>query len=159
MFKGAIAGNAKLLLFTRNDKYEIEINDARKKGWGLFPGWSPSWGEVNYLAFNLPTAEFHDELYGFLHEKFMSDATDQTDADNRSKQTDFEKNFLQKRLPIKRSWTPEFGGQARNEEKVTLPTFIRNKAHHPENKTMQSASFSEDELRESINQLIDTLKN
>jgi predicted ATP-dependent endonuclease of OLD family len=53
--------NIGLFIFKRNDnKSDIEkINRA----WGLFP-WSPSWGEINYHAYNLPMLEFHNELYG-----------------------------------------------------------------------------------------------
>lgn len=32
----------------------------------MFP-YSPSWGEINYLAFEVISEEFHNELYGYLH--------------------------------------------------------------------------------------------
>jgi len=158
LFRGAISENATLLLFTRDENKKITITDARDKGWGLFP-WSPSWGEVNFFAYDMPTIEFHDELYGFLHEAYIGKASDQTDADNRGKQTVFEKSYLQTKLTATKKWTPEFGGVAKNEEDVTLPTFIRNKTHHTENKTMQSANFTDIELKDSINELIKIIKN
>lgn len=159
LFKGTISKNAKLLLLTRNDSNEIQIEDARRKGWGLFPAWSPSWGEINYFAYDMPTIEFHDELYGFLHETYIGNASYQSDADNRSKQTDFEKNYLQTKISTNKKWTLEFGGVAKNEEDVTLPTFIRNKTHHPDNKTMQNAKFSDRDLKNSIKELIKIVKN
>ena len=58
-----------------------------------------------------------------------------------------------------KKWTPEFGGVAKNEEDVTLPTFIRNKIHHPENTTMQSDNFTDIELKNSIDELIKIIKN
>lgn len=158
LFRGAISENATLLLFTRNENNKITIADARNKGWGIFP-WSPSWGEVNFFAYDMPTIEFHDELYGYLHEAYIGKATDQTDADNRGKQNYFEKNYLQTKLTSIKKWTPEFGGVPKNEESVTLPTFVRNKTHHPENKTMQSDSFTDKELLDSINELIKITKN
>lgn len=158
LFKGSISENAKLLLFTRDNNDKIKIDDARDKIWGISPGWSPSWGEINYFAYDMPTIEFHDELYGFLHNIYVSQAIDQKDADNRGKQSVFEKNYLQAKISMTRKWTPEFGGIAKSEEDVTLPTFIRNKIHHPENKTMQSATFSGQELRDSIKSLIEMVE-
>ncbi|MDP3043333.1 MAG: AAA family ATPase [bacterium] len=158
LFRGAISENATLLLFTRDETKKITITDARDKGWGLFP-WSPSWGEVNFFAYDMPTIEFHDELYGFLHEAYIGKASDQTDADNRGKQTVFEKDFLQTKLTTTKKWTPEFGGVAKNEEGITLSTFIRSKTHHPENKTMQNANFTDIELKNSIDELIKIIKN
>ena len=159
MFKGAISGHATLLLFTRDDKGKICITDARSRGWGLFPAWSPSWGEINYFAYNLPTVEFHDELYGFLHERYVGNAADQTDAENRSKIQDFDSNYLQRTLKAIKKWTPEYGGKPKKEVTVTLPTYIRNKIHHPENNTMKQATFDPGELRLSIDQMVQLIKN
>ena len=58
-----------------------------------------------------------------------------------------------------KKWTPEFGGVAKNEEDVTLATFIRNKTHHPENKTMQNSNYNDKELKQSIDELIAVVKN
>ncbi|MFA5355421.1 MAG: AAA family ATPase [Candidatus Paceibacterota bacterium] len=159
LFKGAISQNATLLLFTRDTNNKIKIEDARCKGWGLFPSWSPSWGEINYFAYDMPTIEFHDELYGYLHELFTSKATDQSDADNRGKQTVFEKDYLQTKITPTKKWNPEYGGVPRGETDVTLPTFIRNKTHHPENKTMQSFNYADVDLKNSIVGLIQLVKN
>ncbi len=159
LFKGAISQNATLLLFTRDVNNKIKIEDARSKGWGLFPSWSPSWGEINYFAYDMPTIEFHDELYGYLHELFISKATDQSDADSRGKQTVFEKDYLQTKIAATKKWNPEYGGVSQGEIDVTLPTFIRNKTHHPENKTMQSFNYTDIELKNSIAGLIQTVKN
>jgi len=159
LFKGAISQNATLLLCTRDKNNKIRIEDARRQGWGLFPSWSPSWGEINHFAYNMPTIEFHDELYGFLHELYIGKASNQDDADNKSKQKDFEKNYLQTKLSPTKEWTPEFGGVAQSKENVTLQTFIRNKVHHPENKTMQNVTFSDQDLKKSIEELVGILKS
>ncbi len=159
LFKNAIQNNANLLLFRRDATTdEVTIDNARDKNWGLFP-WSPSWGEINYFAFHMPTIEFHDELYGSLHEQYISKATDQKDADERAKQSKFETDYLQTKLTPTKNWTREFGGNAGNTDTVTLATFIRNKIHHPENRTMQSTGFTDAELSQSIEELITIVRN
>lgn len=55
----------KLNIFSRdgnsiNIEEDIQLN--------LFP-YSPSWGEINYKAFGLVSEEFHNELFGMLHNK------------------------------------------------------------------------------------------
>lgn len=157
LFKEAIRKNVKHLLFTRDGGNKIQIIDATKKGWGLFP-WSPSWGEINYFAFNMPTIEFHDELYGYLHEKYIDSGRDQKEVDERSHQTNYEKCCLHATLETKRKWTPEYGGTPKKEENVTLPTFIRNKSHHPENRTMQDVHYTEDDMKEAIEELLSIIK-
>lgn len=123
------------------------IYDEFSLGGGLFP-WSPSWGEINYKAYNFDTIEFHDELYGFIQEKAQC---------YKEKEMD---DLLNRSYGIlkDRDWIREQNGKAGNLMKVTLPVFIRNKIHHPENKTMQSHEFSKDELHESIGQLITVAK-
>lgn len=113
----------------------------------LFP-WSPSWGEINYLAYGYETIEFHDELYGYIQEKTLKFAA-----------KDFDE-FLHQNFKITKSkhWTREKDGSPGNVEDVTLQTFIRHKIHHPENKTMQSSNYTNDELRTSIDQMIEVLK-
>jgi predicted ATP-dependent endonuclease of OLD family len=54
-----------LLMFT---KCPQGIKVTSSKALKLFD-WSPSWGEINYYSFDLPTIEFHNELYGYLQEK------------------------------------------------------------------------------------------
>ena len=144
-----------MFIFTKD---EHGISYKPSNDFKLF-SYSPTWGEINYFAYDLPTIEFHDELYGFLHERYISNSSDQNDADNRGKQTYFEKNYLQTKLTSTKKWTPEFGGVAKNEEDVTLATFIRNKVHHPENKTMQSFCFIDADLKSSIDGLLNLVSN
>lgn len=158
LFKGAISQNANLILFTRDLSHKIQISDVRDKGWGIFP-WSPSWGEINFFAYSMPTIEFHDELFGYLHELYIGEASNQTDADKRSSLNDFEKSYLQSKLSTTKQWTKEFGGISQSTDNVTISTFIRNKAHHPENKAMQAQTYSDQELKDSIEGLINILRN
>jgi predicted ATP-dependent endonuclease of OLD family len=115
---------------------------------GLFP-WSPSWGEINYFAYKYMTIEFHDELYGYIQE--LNQCFYENDMDDL-----LERKF---NIPKDRIWTPEKTGLAKGSKHVTLPVFIRNKIHHPENKTMQSVNFDSTDLQESIEYLIKIAKS
>ena len=72
MFKHCFSHNVGLLVFNRDEQNKILISDTKDKGWGLFP-WSPSWGEINFFAYDLPTVEFHNELYGFIQSKAIDE--------------------------------------------------------------------------------------
>lgn len=97
-----------------NDKTEIS----------KFDGENTSYSEINYRVFEIPTADYHNELYGFV------------EANNP--------NSLQE-LKKDRSWKNAKSGKT---EKVSLPTYIRHSIHHPENK--KNDDFKIDELIESI---------
>lgn len=113
---------------------------------GLFP-WSPSWGEINYFAYDYLTIEFHDELYGYIQEKTKF---------NKEKEID---DYLESQGLVKNKiWTRENDGVAGNKYNCTLSVFIRNKIHHPENITMQAVDFNNEELAESIKLMIDIVK-
>lgn len=154
LFKNLFKTKTSFRLFTRGKDGVISIQNARHKEWGLFD-WSPSWGEINFFAYNLPTIEFHDELYGYLHEKYISDAADKDEAKERSLQENFDSYLKTKitELPTKK-WIKEYGGTIGDERDFTLATFIRNKVHHPENSTMQRDNFSMEELGMSTNALV-----
>lgn len=114
---------------------------------GLFP-WSPSWGEINFLAFEYPTIEFHDELYGYLQE-----------CTQNYKEQAMEKYISESRYAEKpRIWRREQNGKPIEEYSVSLPVFIRNKVHHPENSSMKNDIFTSDELKTSIEILINLIR-
>lgn len=108
--------------------------------------WSPTWGEINFKAYQLATIEFHNELYGRLQE-----------ISNQWKVADFDAWLEGEGLNKSKQWTKENNGTAGQAQDVTLQTFIRNKVHHPENTTMQAVAYSADELRESILQMADVI--
>lgn len=114
----------------------------------IFP-WGPTWGEINYFAYDYPTVEFHNELYGYLQE--ITGKTTSAELDE----------FLNKNFGIGKNkiWIRERCGISQNREPVTLMTFIRHKIHHPENKTMQSSNFCQDELKMSIEKMIELIHN
>ena len=158
IFKNHISNTSTFLIMKRDNNNKITFVNMNNKKIGLFP-WSPSWGEINYFAYDMATPELHDELYGYVHEKYISDALDEEDAKKRSRQLYFDSNYLQLKIPPKYKWTREYKGVAQKSENVTLPTFIRNKMHHPENKTMQKIRFTDLELKTSIDELISFLSD
>lgn len=113
---------------------------------GLFP-WSPSWGEINYFAYKFPTIEFHDELYGFIQERT-----------EKYTEKEIDEYLTQNGINKTKQWTKEVRGVVGASYNVTLPVFIRNKIHHPENKKMQAVGYSNEELKESIEKLVEIAK-
>lgn len=108
---------------------------------GLFP-WSPSWGEINFNAYNLPTIEFHNELYGYIQEK-----------NSAYTEKDFENFATSKGSSLSKSWVRSNKGKPPSlPYSVTLMTYIRHSIHHPEN--TNNAGFSVSELETSINEMI-----
>lgn len=138
------AGVRPFMLTKENDKVIAREFSSTNN---LFP-WSPSWGEINYFAYGFPTIEFHDELYGYIQEQSQKSAT-----------KDFD-DYLCQGFSIKKDkqWTKEMNGTPTGPEGVTLQTFIRNKIHHPENKTMQNSDYTSDELRRSIDQMVEVVR-
>ena len=59
------------------EKNEIEI-EAQNQSSGYFP-WSPSFGEVNFKAFSMPTVELHNELYGYIQHHPALETSDAVD--------------------------------------------------------------------------------
>ena len=104
--------------------------------------------EINYLAFNLATAEYHDELYGHIQE-----------TQQKYREPDMHTYLNSKGQTNTKKWNPEKSGQFQGEKDVPVQIFIRNKIHHPENKTMQSVNYSDQELKESIDAMINIIKN
>jgi hypothetical protein len=103
--------------------------------------------EINYLAFGLATAEYHDELYGHIQEtqqKF-----------NEPDMVCYLNSMGQKNV---RKWNPERNGTALGDKDVPLQVFIRNKIHHPENSGMRTALYSNAEIKESIGAMIEIIR-
>lgn len=88
----------------------------------------PSLNEVNYIAFDEATEEYHDELYGVLTENDLL--------------KDFEKT--QDKVPYKHIFP---SGKIKNEQ-LTLTRYIRHQIHHPENK--ENPHYDLKQLRKSI---------
>lgn len=105
--------------------------------------WGPTWGEINYFAYNMPTKEFHNELYGCIQET------------SGKKGDDFDNYLVSKGLTKTKQWVKISNGKPEPAKDVTLLTFIRHKMHHPENSL--NCEFSESELRQSIEFMLNLL--
>lgn len=108
---------------------------------------------INYFAFNLPTTEFLDELYGRLQEVLAGTNSSLTEgkiheALNRAK------------VPATKTWT--YNKRDKNEPskyataKRQTCIYIRNYIHHPEN--MLNKPYTNTELRTAIEELITAIK-
>ena len=151
MFKGAIGEGAKLSIFKRQGS-EIEIINARDNGWGVFGRFSPTWGEINWHAYDLPTVEFHNELYGFLQAKA-------TDEDENNYYEETFNTWLKDKLSTEQNkiWIKIKQDGSTEDTNRTLQTYIRNSIHHPEN--TKNDKYSDAELRISTQKMIDFIKN
>lgn len=110
-----------------------------------FP-WSPSWGEINFKAYNLATVELHNELYGYLQER-----------NSCPNERAMEQWLSSQGIVLSKVWTKEIRNVAQAPTNTTLQTFIRNHIHHPENVTMQSNRYTQQELLSSIQQMVGLL--
>jgi len=143
-FKNCLRNPKIELLITQHTNSGISVANTGSQ-FGIFP-WSPSWGEINYSAYNLPTIEFHNELYGHLQETQQKYNIDQVET-----------YFVSKNIIKSKKWAKIASGQVQKPEDVTLMTFIRNSIHHPENTI--NGGFTSQELKLSIEELIRLIIN
>ena len=115
----------------------------------MFGDVSPTWGEINWFAYNLPTVDFHNELYGFLQSKAIDE------HENNSTEANFDQWLNSKGIEVNKQWIKEIRGVAQAPQNRTLQTFIRNSIHHPENE--HNEKYTNEELKLSIQQMIDLL--
>lgn len=116
----------------------------RSTTFGLFGMGEPTWGEINYRAFGVCSNDFHNELYGHVQRHVEAQKGDGMTA--REIEVD---EFLQSQRLLKaKTWVRSSG----KSYQVTLPVYVRNSIHHPENTA--NASVTEAELGESTNSLV-----
>jgi len=133
--------NVGLFIF-RKDGISNTVEDASLEK--IFP-WSTTWGEINFKAYKLPTVELHNELYGRLQDK-----------NGKFSERDFEQWINAQGIQFSKYWTRvNSDGTVRQPYPVSLQTFIRNHIHHPENR--QNTLYTEDELKQSIEEMIGLL--
>ena len=133
----------KLLLFRRSGDI-VAIEDASRQEWGDFP-WSPSWGEVNYVAYRLATVEYLNELYGWLQERCGLPSI-----------LAVEEYLVGKGAPTTKQWIEVRNGKPKDPRAVTICTYVRNSIHHPENR--RNDPYTPAELQESIEVMIQALR-
>lgn len=112
---------------------------------GLFGEGEPTWGEINYRAFGVNSVEFHNELFGRIQRHLETEKNDGKAAGNN----EIDEFFKQQGVPADRTWIRTPSHQSFD---ATLPMFVRNSIHHPENDA--NAPVSAADLRESIEYLV-----
>ena len=130
-------GTTNVFSSVKTGKIKVEPQAA---GTGLFP-WSPSFGEVNFKAFAMPTVEFHNELYGYLQEKH-----------NLGSSKDVDSFLLGKGIPSDHTWVHAGTGKSHT---VSECTYVRHCIHHPE--STSNAAYTEAKLDASTKKLISAL--
>ncbi len=136
IFKNALNGTSRMIILKRNTANKVAIEYPTAAGWGKFP-WSPSWGEINYHAFDMPTDELHNELFGHIQE-----------SHTLSTIADVDSHLTTNGIEQTKTWVRLSNGVTQPGVNVTLPTYIRHSIHHPEN--THNAAYSEQELKDSI---------
>ena len=132
----------RLLIFSREDNVpSIQYSDEL----GLIANQEPSLGEITYFAFGIPTVEFHDELWGEI--QVISKRKSERKLNTYLHDTH--------RLPYAKKWDRDDKPNDAPED-ATLPYYIRNSIHHPENRL--NKPYTDNELAESTENLIAVLK-
>ena len=117
-------------LIKRSDNGSISVVDVDE---AVLPRITPA--EINYLAFNYPTLEYHNELYGYLSyiKQLSINKLDETfDIDEKDK----------------RDWERDNG----NVDRLSTHSILRNAFHHKENQrnTYCNDEFIRKHLQDSI---------
>jgi len=149
------------LFITTHSPYLLQNFDYKKWCIFIFP-WAkkldelptyiwekPSIGTINYFAYHLPTIEFHNELYAYIHINFVWE---------NKKLEKIDEYFENKNLFRSIDWIDNKKGKKDKTYKVTLQTFIRNKIHHPENTKMQKNNYDNEKLKKSIDEMIEIIE-
>jgi len=132
----------KLLILSREDNVpSIRYSDEL----GLVANQEPSLGEITYFAFGISSPEFHDELWGEIHCRIDPDSESELNRTLNEKYG----------IDNKHTWIRE-GKKGLKYESATLPYYIRNSSHHPENK--HNKPYTDDDLAKSTESLIAVLK-
>lgn len=139
-FKNTMDKKNITVLMTRIEGGKIQVSDAKAVGFGLLK-WSPSWGEICYFAYDLPTIEFHDDLYSSIQDKNGTQTIAVTES-----------WFISQGQTKEIKWPDPKTGLIEE----TLMTFIRNRIHHGDNQNRPM--YSQQQLKDSIERMIGFLK-
>ncbi len=113
----------------------INIQNTAENFW-LFWKYSPSWWEINYYAYNLPTVEFHNELYWYL------------EVQKKTELQSIDKTKI---------WIRDNNWIAWRTYNVSIQEYIRHSIHHPENN--HNDDYTEEELNNSIKEMVQLLES
>ena len=127
--------------------------------------YSPSWGEVNYFAFDVPSVEFHIELFNRLHQKAASDKKTYENGNftvTKNKISSFAGWLIQE--DSKNAVDNNHVNLNRGYTDKSMSTYIRNYIDHPgDDRTLpvgkQRQKPTMEEIRKSIESMIYIYKN
>jgi len=156
LLKSSLDVDVGVTILARNPSGIIESQRPRTDKWSIFKG-GPSIAEINYYAYGLVTLDFHNELYGVLHEKYITQGTEPIDVNNRESIRSFDFYILATKdnSKLTSQWSELKNGEQQAPYDVTKTTFIRNSIHHPESK--QSEVYTDKEMKNSIEYMISLL--
>lgn len=139
----------KLIIFEKDEDGNNKLQNDNQT-LNLFGDSSPTWGEINYFAFDVLSVEFHNELYGFLQAKAIDE--DQ----NNYYEDKFDQWLMDKGFAADKNYIKLNKDRTTDENKRTLPTYIRNLIHHPEND--HNKKYTNEELKNSTEKMIKLLQ-
>jgi len=131
-----------LFIFSKNKGSHVKPSTSLS----LFGAMSPTWGEINYIAFNLASEEFHNELYGYIQEKSI------LEDEKNYYPKEFDNYLASKGAAKTKPYIHLMADGSELNYNATPHTYIRNVIHHPEN--TKNTRFSHDELGDSIKAMI-----
>lgn len=139
----------KLIIFEKDENGNNKFQNDNQT-LSLFGDSSPTWGEINYFAFDVLSVEFHNELYGFLQAKAIDE-----DQDN-CREKNFDQWLVNKGFAADKSYIRLKRDGTTKTNSITLPTYIRNLMHHPENNLNER--YTNEELKISTEKMIKLLQ-
>lgn len=139
----------KLMIFEKDENGNNKLQNDNQT-LSLFGDSSPTWGEINYFAFDVLSVEFHNELYGFLQAKAIDE-----DQDNYFEKI-FDQWLVSKDFVADKTYNRQKNNGTIDKNKRTLPTYIRNLIHHPENNLNEK--YTNEELKISTEKMIKLLQ-
>lgn len=130
----------------------------------LFP-MSPTWGEISWFAYKMPTAEFHDELWAEINKKICNNYPECVKSKGFLSEQGMDLWLLREASNIlgisvlKECWKPE-NKKSLGMEEHSIYYCVRNAIHHPENKITQPLPFEiiDKYLERSVRDLVMILK-
>lgn len=150
----------KLSIFSR-DQQTLRITEDVKLN--MFPH-SPTWGEINYKAFKIPSVEFHIDLFGFLHKKASDANKTYSDGSKTVSKSivSFDQWLYEKNSEF--STNENHQNVVRTHTDKSMTTYIRNYIDHPgEDSTLPSGKKrlnpTMEEIKNSIDNMLNILKN
>ena len=164
LFKDENNNQTSQLFIATHSPYLLQNVDSETDVIILFPNWerlsslkkylwdSPSLSVINYFVFKIPTNELHDELLWYIQYKTKIYENDKLDKFFKDNWLIREKKWIEESL---KDWIIV----PKEYPNCSLQLFIRNKIHHPENQTMSSISFTRNELKISIDEMISLIDN